>query len=1088
MDDWAVVETKRVVGLGFGGDSHPGEEPQAKADAAHRDYTDAGKPDSELEKNTWALQGSEIMLGDENHRADAKGTIEIENGWHATFKVLESNLPVKELGNRLRTWARGNGYEFKQLQDAFGNVIPWGKKSSVPGIGEQNPGLMDWRSRGNEGGWSDDAFQRPDSNVFSPASDRVCKDCGQSFSDERDWFVHRLYGHGAPATPVVDLDQVLPANYNEGGRMGEPGITTGSFDMFATLGGTSTLDTHTIGAFDPHPGGDKELWNKFLVEGEGTSLDEYQEFLTQQGRPTMVGIGGQPYPLSPDKHGVALYEKRTGVPAGAIDYTIEHNADYLGGYDGRESLHPDYTGPIGIAGEMYVAPDMRNSDAAARIFREVIQRHPGVPFLSQFVNPKIRRVVERYNRSITGAPPAAVDPAIHHYWEDLSDKAYEVVEQNKGRIYQKLQQLGSWGAQSCGNACDLWQEAFVRTGVSVQQVDGNYHNQNAQEAGLVSYSTSSDHVWLLVDGEIFDPTAGQFGQNIAPHHYRTSVSDIIPGPISWLYDIKGDKIIVGQPGAAPEEIRTPDYNPMGVVEGVYTPKGEMQLVETTNMPITVKHLIRLWYYMHPELEVKRVVLHYKDLDGSQKTRRLAKENIHMQMNSVLATDPAAMTAAHALMPHGNVYVVGGAVRDMALGQTPKDVDLMAGGIHPEKLENILGSLPGRVDFTGKAFGVYRYRTPEGHDVEVALPRGETSTGEGHKDFEVKTDYRLPVEADMDRRDFTGNAMAYDLKQQRLIDPHGGWDDLQNRRLRVVNQHAFRDDPLRILRGLASVSRHGLVPDEHTRNEMRLNAPNLKHLPNERVQAELDKLMGGNNPAGALRLAHEAGVLEHVLPEVAAQHGFDQRNRHHDRELFDHTMEVVEHMGKLTDDKDLRYTALLHDIGKPKSQWINPEGFAHYYRGPNGEGDNHEELGANMSEEAMRRLKFPKARIDRVKHLVHHHMFPEFITETGARKFMNRVGPEHADDLMHMRAADLVGKSRGQQGVENMRNLMEGVRAKGEATTQGNLTISGDDLISMGMPPGPQMGTLLRYLTDLVIENPALNDPEKLRQIVQEHIT
>jgi tRNA nucleotidyltransferase/poly(A) polymerase len=492
--------------------------------------------------------------------------------------------------------------------------------------------------------------------------------------------------------------------------------------------------------------------------------------------------------------------------------------------------------------------------------------------------------------------------------------------------------------------------------------------------------------------------------------------------------------------------------------------------------------------MHPELEVKRVVLHYTDLKGNPKKQRLAQESVHMKINQILATDPAAFAAAQALMPHGNVHIVGGAIRDLALGVTPKDVDLMVQGIHPTTLENILGQLPGRVDFTGKAFGVYRYRNPAGQDVEIALPRGEKSTGEGHKDFEVVTDHTLPVEADMSRRDFTGNAMAYDLNRGELIDPHGGWDDLQDRKLRVVNEHSFRDDPLRILRGLASRSRHGLVPDEHTRAEMSLNAPNLKHLPNERVQAELDKLMGGKHPADAIRLAQETGVLQHFLPEVARQDGFDQRNKHHDRLLFDHTMEVLEHVARHSNDKDLRYMALFHDIGKPDSQWINPEtGYAHYYRGEEGQGNDHEHLGADYTRAAMQRLKFPRARIDRVEHLVRNHMFPEFNTERGARRFMNQVGPEHADDLMTMRAGDLAGKPYGQRNVDGMQSLLDSVRAKGEATGQADLAISGNDLITMGMKPGPQMGTLLKYLTEMVIENPTLNDRDKLRQMAQEYM-
>lgn len=936
------MDTVKTAEQGFGGDAYPGEEPEAKQIA--RDYTDTTKPANDVQKNTWALRGNEVVLGDEHEDADAKGTIEIENNWHVTFKVLASDLPVKHLGAKLRAWAGKNNYEFKQLQDAFGNVIPWGKKSSVPGIGERNPGLLDWRQRGDEGGWSDDSLQRPESNLFAD-SEETCQECGRTFSNQKDWFIHRLYGHGGPPTPVVDLDQQLPANYNEGGRMGEPGITTGSFDVLAGLFGEPTEETHDMYHFPNQQNSWYRDWTGELDTSPDATINLYEKDIEDR-RP----MGNRD-------------------PVASLRYqTPEESAVY----PGRDLTHipgvPDsYDGPFLYVNSVYVPEEHRHTDMAHRLFKELLDSHPGIPFGGTFANQKLEGVANLYNRRL-----------------------------------------------------------MAQRGV-------------------------------------------------------TAAADPIPGPIAWMYDVKGDRIYVGHPGG--EKPMVPDFNPYGVVEGIYTPKGEMQLNETTNMPVTVKHLIKLWYYMHPELEVKRVVLNYVDLDGSQKTRRLA---VHAQMNQLLTMDPAAHQAAMAMMPHGNVYVVGGALRDMALGKTPKDIDLMAQGIHPTKLQNILGELPGRVDFTGKAFGVYRYRTPQGHEVEIALPRTERSTGAGHKDFEVVADPNLKVEDDLNRRDFTGNAMAYDVARQKLIDPHNGWNDLENRILRVVNEHSFRDDPLRILRGLGSVSRHGLMPDEHTRKEMLAHAPNLKHLPAERIQAELDKIMGGDNPTRAIRLAQETGVLEHFLPEVAAQHGFDQRNKHHDRELFDHTMEVLQHVAQNSDDKDLRYMALFHDIGKPESQWIGPDGFAHYYKNKDGQGKDHEHHGADMTHNLMRRLKFPVDRIKRVEHLVRHHMFPEFQTEAGARKFMNRVGPEHAEDLLTMRAGDLAGKPYA-KNVDAMHDLVSTVKAKGDAVTQGSIAINGSDLISMGMKPGPQMGTLLKYLTDLVIENPGLNDREKLMQIAQEHI-
>jgi tRNA nucleotidyltransferase/poly(A) polymerase len=567
--------------------------------------------------------------------------------------------------------------------------------------------------------------------------------------------------------------------------------------------------------------------------------------------------------------------------------------------------------------------------------------------------------------------------------------------------------------------------------------------------------------------------------------FKLTAEAPIAGPIPWLYDEKGDKLYVGHPGDGPQDIQAPDYNTFGVVEGYYFPDGELRIMETSNIPITIRHLIKLWYYMHPELEVKKVMLEFTDLGGVKKRQKLAAEDVAAKVHQLLVADPAAHTAALALGHHGNVYVVGGAIRDLALGREPKDIDLMVQGIDADTIEKILKQLPGRVDFTGKAFGVFRYRTKEGFDVEIAMPRTEASTGAGHKDFEVKTDPTLPIETDLSRRDFTGNAMAFDLKRGELIDPYGGWDDLQQRKLRTTSEFSFPDDPLRIMRGLASRSRHGLIPDEETKAAMRKNAPNLKHLPAERIQAELDKLMGGDHPADAIRLAQETGVLEHFLPELSRTHQFDQQNKYHNQELFDHTMTVLDHVAKNSDDKDLRYMAMLHDIGKPDAKWIDDEGWAHYYQNEHGQGLDHEHHGADLTREALQRLKFPRARTERVEHLVRHHMFPEFKSEAGARKFINRVGPDHADDLMLMREGDLKGKP-AQNDVGNMRNLIQSVRAKADPTGAANLAINGKDLIALGVPPGPGMGGILKHLLDMVLENPALNQRETLLQMAREY--
>lgn len=454
-------------------------------------------------------------------------------------------------------------------------------------------------------------------------------------------------------------------------------------------------------------------------------------------------------------------------------------------------------------------------------------------------------------------------------------------------------------------------------------------------------------------------------------------------------------------------------------------------------------------------------------------------------------DPAASAALGALGPHGNVYAVGGIVRDAVLGVPGKDVDLLVQGVSPDEVQAALERLPGRVDYTGKHFGVFRYRASGGGDVEVALPRTEKSSGVGHKDFEVVTDHMLPIEDDLGRRDFTGNAIAVDLKTGAIIDPFDGWSHLRNGQLRTVSWHSFRDDPLRILRALSSISRHGLTPTFETMKEMKKHASSLRELPKERVAAELDKMLAGADPVSAVTVAELTRVMHEVLPYVAAMIGFDQRSKYHSLLLHAHTKAVLRWVVEQGGDLDLRWAALLHDIGKPSSQWIDADGYGHYYAsGLSGfpsrlQGADHEVVGADMARVILNDLKFPTDRITRIVRLVRHHMFPPFRTETGARKFVNRVGADYADDLLTLRWADVDGKEKDfDSNVPQMRALLEKIRAEKQATGIKMLAIDGHDLIAAGHVPGPQMGATLASLLEAVIEDPGLNTREGLFELLR----
>ena len=583
--------------------------------------------------------------------------------------------------------------------------------------------------------------------------------------------------------------------------------------------------------------------------------------------------------------------------------------------------------------------------------------------------------------------------------------------------------------------------------------------------------------WVQVKGTLWKWAAGQ------------EPKDMIEAPIPFIFDVQEDKIFLGQPGARQSDIPG-KFTPGGIVEGTYEPGGKVIIRSLTSIPYSIYHLIQLWYYSQPTLEVKSVSLE----DDEGKATKVASANVGAYVQAVAAGDPAAQTASSMLQrAGGRVFVVGGAVRDAVMGKDPKDIDLMVTGLPADRVSELLEALPGRVDYTGKDFGVFRYRF-KGHEVEIALPRRERSTGDKHTDFAVEPDHEMSPEEDFGRRDFTANAMGVDMATGALVDPFNGQKDIEDGVLRSVSDKTLQEDPLRVLRAVVAHAKHGLTPDETTRHHMRDNAEALRHLPAERVQAELDKLMSAKNPAKAIRLARETGVLKHVLPEVDNAFEFgSQNNPHHELDLGDHLVSVLDRISQKTEDPDLRMAALLHDIGKPGSAWEDPEtGSNHYYKKILDDGtvlgDDHESLGSRLAEQRMRELRYPNPRINRVKELIAGHMWPAFSTDRGARRFLNKHEP-HADDLMTLRWADQGGKSAYPSdpslSLDAQKALIQKVRDAGDPTSQTALAINGRDLIAAGIPQGPLMGQILQRLTQEVVDNPELNNPQALLAMAQQ---
>jgi tRNA nucleotidyltransferase/poly(A) polymerase len=437
-----------------------------------------------------------------------------------------------------------------------------------------------------------------------------------------------------------------------------------------------------------------------------------------------------------------------------------------------------------------------------------------------------------------------------------------------------------------------------------------------------------------------------------------------------------------------------------------------------------------------------------------------------------------------ILKHGELFRVGGHVRDSLLDPTadPPDTDFLVRGIPPDRLEALLGE-HGHLVLVGKSFGVYRF-TPTGSDeaVEIGFPRLERSTGPGHRDFEVQWDWRLSVEADLERRDFTINAMAENVQTGERIDPLDGERDLRARMLRAVFPEAFVEDPLRVLRGIRFVAQFGLEVETVTRERMHEGTPMLSTVSAERVQDEFSKLLTRcEKPSVAFELAHKTGALQVLLPELDRCAGVEQ-NEYHPDDVFVHSLKTCDCAPR--DNLAVRWAALLHDVGKVDARTVvtDERGLRVVFYG-------HEKGSAVATSDVLGRLRYPKVFVDKCRRLVEHHMYnylPEWKDAT-VRRFMRTLGEDNLDDMFLLREADCRSRDLLSE-IDNVADLRDRVAREIDARHTlrlADLAVDGSDVIAAcGVEPGPSVGAILDYLLDRVIDEPKLNDRKRLLEIAR----
>lgn len=451
------------------------------------------------------------------------------------------------------------------------------------------------------------------------------------------------------------------------------------------------------------------------------------------------------------------------------------------------------------------------------------------------------------------------------------------------------------------------------------------------------------------------------------------------------------------------------------------------------------------------------------------------------------------------------FIVGGSVRDLIIGRIPKDWDVTTNAT-PEQItplfektvyENKFGTVA--VVFENKKENVSRetfadlvthetdffIKNDGNFIVEVTPYRTESKYSDfRHPD---KVNFSQRIEDDLMRRDFTINAMAYNISGESLIDLYKGQKDLKDKILRTVGlaDDRFEEDALRMLRAIRLAVQLGFSISHETLISIQNKANLIKNVSYERIRDEFEKIILSSEPAVGIGMLQKFGLLKYFIPELEEGIGCEQKGEHI-YDVYEHLLHAVQHAADKNWSLEIRLAALFHDIGKPRTRrWDGTKA--------GGRGKytffGHEVVGARMTQKIMERLKFPKKTTDLVVSLVRQHMFfsdTESITLSAVRRVVVKIGKENIWDLMMIRECDRVGmkKKEAPYRLRKYHAMIEEVLRDPISVSQ--LVIDGNILINeLHMKPGPRMGWILHALLEEVLDDPAKNNRDYLDKRVFE---
>jgi len=423
-----------------------------------------------------------------------------------------------------------------------------------------------------------------------------------------------------------------------------------------------------------------------------------------------------------------------------------------------------------------------------------------------------------------------------------------------------------------------------------------------------------------------------------------------------------------------------------------------------------------------------------------------------------------------------VYVVGGYVRDALMQRSLTDIDLMVVGDGIAFARELAPVLKGGKIVPFEQFGTAQIPL-NNSIVEVASARSEAYSSESRKPQVEDAD----LETDLSRRDFTVNAMAVSLNKTdfgELHDPYNGVKDLNSGLIRTPldPDTTFSDDPLRMLRAVRFASQLGFKVDPSITDSIQRQVDRIEIVSEERVTVEIYKILASPQPSVGLDLLQQVGLMAIVLPEVSVLYGLEQPSEWHHKDIFYHTLQVVDNIAEKTEKTNLRFAALIHDIGKPKTRRLDKK------RGWTFHG--HDAVGANMVDKMAKRMKLSNQTRELLKKLTLLHLRPislakEDVTDSAVRRLMVTAG-EEVDDLMTLCRADITSKNpklvkKYMANFQRVETFMQDVTEQ-DAYRAFQSPVRGDQIMKeCGLPPGKTVGKIKEAIENAILDGEIEND-------------